>query len=98
MNKQKLGKRYVRAIILCFLINFFILCGWFLIRIKPLIPRLQHFKEEVFTEEIKKYYESYNDLINDIIESKINLLVFFASNNRPGTNFRNKTIIFISAR
>ncbi len=72
MNKQKLGKRYVRAIILCFLINFFILCGWFLIRIKPLIPRLQHFKEEVFTEEIKKYYESYNDLINDINKTSSN--------------------------
>ena len=72
MNKQKLGKRYVRAIILCFLINFFILCGWFLIRIKPLIPRLQHFKEEVFTEEIKKYYESYDDLINDINKTSSN--------------------------
>lgn len=72
MNKQRLGKRYVRAIILCFLINFFILCGWFLIRIKPLIPRLQHFKEEVFTEEIKKYYESYDDLINDINKTSSN--------------------------
>ena len=72
MNKQKIGKRYVRAFILCFLINFFILCGWFLIRIKPLIPRLQHFKEEVFTEEIKKYYESYNDLINDINKTSSN--------------------------
>ena len=72
MNKQRLGKRYVRAIILCFLINFFILCGWFLIRIKPLIPRLQHFKEEVFTEEIKKYYESYDDLLNDINKTSSN--------------------------
>lgn len=72
MNKQKLGKRYVRAIILCCLINLCILCIWFLIRIKPLIPKLQHFKEEVFTEEIKKYYDSYDDLLVDINQASVN--------------------------
>lgn len=72
MNKQKLGKRYVRAIILCCLINLCILCIWFLIRIKPLIPKLQHFKEEVFTEEIKKYYDSYDDLLVDINQTSVN--------------------------
>lgn len=72
MNKQKLGKRYVRTIILCCLINLCILCIWFLIRIKPLIPKLQHFKEEVFTEEIKKYYDSYDDLLVDINQASVN--------------------------
>ena len=72
MNKQKLGKRYVRAILLCCLINLCILCIWFLIRIKPLIPKLQHFKEEVFTEEIKKYYDSYDDLLVDINQTSVN--------------------------
>ena len=72
MNKQKIGKRYVRAIILCCLINLCILCIWFLIRIKPLIPKLQHFKEEVFTEEIKKYYDSYDDLLVDINQASVN--------------------------
>ena len=72
MNKQRLGKRYVRAIILCCLINLCILCCWFFIRIRPLIPKLQHFKEEVFTEEIKKYYDSYDDLLNDINKTSSN--------------------------
>ena len=77
MNKQKLGKRYIRAIGICCLINLCILCGLFLIRIKPLIPKILNFKEEVFSKEIKSYYESYDALLNDInlTSSKHNILI-----------------------
>lgn len=77
MNNKRLEKKFLIAVIVGSIINLLILSSWFLLRIKPIIPETQYFKEDIINKEIKDDYQEKEELINDInlLSEEYNIII-----------------------
>ena len=66
MKNKRIEKKLIRAIIIGCFANTIILIAWTSLRIIPIFPKIQEFKEQFFTEEIKLNYDTYEDLKTDV--------------------------------
>ena len=66
MKNKRLEKKFVRTIIIGCFANTIILIAWSFLRITPIFPKIQDFKNQLFTEDIKLNYDTYEDLKVDI--------------------------------
>ena len=66
MKNKRIEKKLIRAIIIGCFANTIILIAWVSLRIIPIFPKIQEFKEQFFTEEIKLNYDTYEDLKTDV--------------------------------
>ena len=66
MKNKRIEKKLIRAIIIGCFANTIILIAWASLRIIPIFPKIQEFKEQFFTEEIKLNYDTYEDLKTDV--------------------------------
>ena len=77
MKNKRLEKRFILAVIAGSVTDVLMLILWVSFRIKPIMPKVQDLKSDIFTNEICLEYESYENMITDIIKSadKHNLII-----------------------
>ena len=76
-SNRSLKYRLISAVIIGCVVNTLFLISWFLIRIQPLFPQINEFKNKIFTEDIKVNYNSFEEFKNDInaISDKYDLII-----------------------
>ncbi len=83
INSKGLKYKLISAVVVGCIVNTLFLISWFFIRIQPLFPQIQEFKDKIFTEDIKSNYNSFDDLKNDIdsISDKYDIIINVADEN-----------------
>ena len=66
MKNKRLEKKFVRTIIIGCFANTIIIIAWSFLRITPIFPKIQDFKNQLFTEDIKLSYDTYDNLKIDL--------------------------------
>ena len=77
INNKRLKYKLISAVIIGCVVNTLFLLLWFFIRIQPLYPQIQEFKDKIFTENIKSNYDTLDEFKNDInsTSDKYDLLI-----------------------
>lgn len=77
MNKKRLEKRFIFAVIIGSITNVLILLLWVILRINPIIPKIHNLKTEIFNNDIEMKYESYENLLLDVekVAKKYDLII-----------------------
>ena len=77
MNKKRLEKRFIFAVIIGSITNVLILVLWVILRINPIIPKIQDLKADIFNNDMEVKYDSYDDMVLDInkVAEKYDLII-----------------------
>ena len=83
INSKGLKYKLISAVVIGCIVNTLFLISWFFIRIQPLFPQIQEFKDKIFAEDIKSNYNSFGELKNDIdfVSDKYELIINVADEN-----------------